>query len=318
MVSTGAGYSLTDCQLSQLVAEVSFVEKDSLLNRLETLWNRNGSITRQEAAILFWILSYSSLTVPSKHILRLVVENPETKAKQWKEVAITLQSSPLTDMTRYEMLLGATLNTLEAMWEAYDSNFEANWQATGAGIRKAAALHLFSRQNRPFLTQEENLTNHVKIDTCKLVQKLQIMDRWIAFADLRPLGIHPSDIEAWQLSDEPLCLRAWIEEIQVKLLESARQFVLRIDSDKNNRQQLYNELDRLLKRVNEDCTTVIARYTDQTSIRFDPTLCIQGDSGPHAAHLVSWLMSCTFIGCMAGMRFTCDESSPLQIRFASL
>lgn len=72
--------------------------------------------------------------MPLKHSLRSILGDSEANAKQCKDVATALQVPPLTDMKRYEMLLGASLNTLEATWEAYQSNFEANWQTTGAGI----------------------------------------------------------------------------------------------------------------------------------------------------------------------------------------
>lgn len=144
------------------------------------------------------------------------------------------------------------------------------------------------------------------------------MDRWIALADLRPFGIHPMDVEAWQLSDEPLCLRAWIEGIPVDLLESARDFFVNFHYGEGNSLASNNRFDDILEEIDNECKNVIERYTSQTPICLDPILCVQDESAPHTAHLVSWLMSCAFIQCFVAMRFICTDLTDLTKRLTGL
>lgn len=305
----------------QLVPDVCFIEKASLLDRVEALWQPQGSITRQEAAIVFWVLTQACLTVPSRHPLRTSSAiDLHKSADQWKKIASVLQHPSLAQMSRYEMLLDTALHALEAVYHTFHSNFEGNWQSTGAGIRRATALHLFSSHHDQMQPAQRDRQGGggIIINTFHLAQKLLIMDRWIAFTDLRALGIHPSDVEEWNTSSEAPCLRAWIEGIQVELLERARDFVLDCERGKRTKLQLYADLNVLLTNIDKESSRVVARYTSQTAISFDPTLCALGHSGPLAAVLVSWLMACAFIGCSAAMPFACDYEAPLTDRMASL
>jgi hypothetical protein len=301
------------------VPDVFFVDKASLLDRVEVLWQAQGSITRQEAAIVFWILTQACLTLPSRHPLRFSsIIDLDKKADQWMKVANSLQHPPLAQMSRYEMLLDVALHALEAVYHTFQSNFEGNWQSTGAGIRRATALHLFSSNHRQRQMIQSDGQGVIIINTFHLAQKLQIMDRWIAFTDLRALGIHPSDVVKWDLSSEAPCLRAWIEGIQVKLLEDARDFVIDCERGRRTKLKLSADLNVLLTNIDDESSRVIARYTSQTAISFDPALCALGQSGSLAAVLVSWLMACAFIGCSAAMPFACEYEAPLADRMASL
>jgi len=299
----------------ELLPDVSFIDKTSLLERVETLWQIQGSITRQEAAIVFWILTHSCLNIPSKHPLRSTVLNLTKTAEQCNSVASALQTPLLLHMSRYEMLLDACLDALEALWLAFNSNFEAHWQATGAGIRRCAALHLFSSRQKGSVGKHHH---EISINTTHLTQKLLVMDRWVAFTDLRAYGVHPSDVEERETSAEVLCLRAWIEGIQIELLEIGRDFVLHCERDLTSREDLCKELRHVLERINVQSDIVVRRYTSETAISLDPVHCTQGDSGVLAAVLVSWLAACAFIGCSVAMPFACDLEASMNDRLASL
>jgi hypothetical protein len=304
----------------ELLPDVSFIDKTSLLARVEILWHAQGSITRQEAAVVFWVLTHACLSVPSKHPLRSNIIDLNKEAELYRKVASALQMPTLLHMTRYEMLLDASLHALEALWFAFHSKFEAHWQSTGAGIRRCAALHLFSPHHRYSVREEQGQTGkqEIIINTTHLSQKLRVMDRWIAFTDLRAYGVHPSDVVEQDTSGQVLCLRAWIESIQIKSLEDGRDFLLEFESGHSSKQKLLSDLRFVLGSIDRQFDTVIRKYTNDTAVNLDPALCAQGDSGPTAAVLVSWLAACAFIGCSVAMPFIHDTEAPMPDRLASL
>lgn len=305
----------------ELLPDVSFIDKTSLLARVEILWQAQGYITRQEAAIVFWVLTHACLSVPAKHLLRSNSTDLNKEAELYRKVASALQTPALLHMTRYEMLLDASLHTLEALWFAFHSNFEAHWQSTGAGLRRCAALHLFSPHHKYSVRNQQEQTgkHEIIINTSHLSQKLRVMDRWVAFTDLRAYGVHPSDVENEDnTSGQVLCLRAWIESIQINLLEIGRDFLLDFESGPSSKQKLLSDLRSVLGLIDRHFDTVIKRYTNETAVSLDPAICAQGESGPPAAVLVSWLAACAFIGCSVAMPFIHDTDAPMPDRLASL
>jgi len=269
-------------------------------------------LTRQEGALLFWLLSYASLLAPSKHSLRSTFIDLEKSAVQWKSVAMELQGHHQSRKnTRQAALLGVALCVLEGLWCTCQSDFEGNWEATGAGIRKAAALHLFSASHTG------NGMKDSLINTANLVQKLLVMDRWIAFTDLRALGIHPSDVTIQFSLGIARNLRSSIEQIQIGLLESARELTLQYNDKRQSRKEVYHQLRSLLQTIDEHCSRIVARYTAETGVKLDPSRCAQKGSAPHAAVLLSWLASCAFIACSTSTRLSSDPVAPADVRLAN-
>lgn len=293
------------------MADVSFVSRHPFLRKTTALLQDVGTLTRPEMAMFFWILSYSSLIAPPKHPLRSSFIDLDKSANQWREVARLFQSNERrVSPTRNNRLLEVALCVMEGMWYTYQSDFESSWVITGVGIRKAAALHLFSGVHNH---NSDNL-----IITSHLTQKLLVMDRWIAFADLRPLGIHTSDIDLPEMGEAEMSIRAKIEQVQINLLETARSVTLQAQSGLLSKEEKYSGLRALLQSIDDESSRAIARYTAETPIHLDPTHCVREGSAPHAAVLLSWLASCAFIACSTATRFSAaDKDAPSDVTRAS-
>jgi hypothetical protein len=301
--------------LTQLCAGVSFINPLVFIFKMECFFRRQDTLSRQETALFLRLLAGASLAVPQKHPLRSTFIDLQRGASQWSVLADSFQkASQPRSSNREDKLIDVALHALEAMTCTSRSDFEGCWEATGVAIRKAAALHLFQRpalhSNDPWKEGQQLIT------TSHMVQKLLVMDRWIAFVDLRPFGVHPFDVTLATGPDTNL--RAWLERIQIQLLESARDLLLQYQSsDTDKRAALYTPLRSLLQSIDDYCSQAIKRYNAETPVKIGVPQCAQADSSPYAAVLLSWLAACAFIGCATAMRFSSEASAPSDIRLAS-
>ena len=300
------------------------------MQRVTPFLQDRTTLSKGETSTLFWLLAYASLAAPPKHALRSTYIDLHRSAYLWKGLAIkyhqdssSRESDPSHDPAnaKDDPLVDIALYALEAMWETFHGNLELNWRLCGEGIRKAASLHLFSASKPSWGVRQPAESTSIYsdlIDTEHMVQKLLVMDRWIGFLDLRPLGIHPTDITlalpTFETSDN---LRACLEQVQIRLLEQGREITVHSQSGRNREGDAYELVRGFLERIDDECVKAIDAYSRRTPVKLDAANCAKGASGEHAAVLLSWLASSLFISCCMSMRFFHDAEAPAQYHLLS-
>lgn len=288
----------------------------------------------RQLGVLLRTLALASTTLPPSHRLANTYFGLETSGSRWAELATQVFEGLERSQHPGDILLDITALTLQAMRSAHLGDMELCWKCVGEGLRRGAGADIFDSPAIQKSRKKSQVREYLDLQPrfMSVAHRLLLSDRWIAFNNLRPLGISRADLDASQsllasqtslrLSPPSLGinLRLFLERTHILMLEAGRVLRLQsIDSASSSAAiNLENDAFKLLANLEKYAKEGDAILASQTGITCATAEDLLQLPPRQALTWADWKCGCAYITASSLLHFVLDQRVSSRLRTCSL